>query len=146
MHLTEQYVILVIMQLDLQQRCVAAFKQGDHDEAERLVHRLQRPGDITTEFRIPPHQLTKVTLLHLAAYHGWLDIIKIIKDFFNCNCTNSTGSTPLHYAAVSGSLAVIAYLITELDCDPAISNNDGNLPLHIACRNGRLKCYQVFHH
>ena len=73
---------MAISQLDLQQRCVAAFKQGDHDEAERLVHKLQQPGDITTEFEIPPHQLTKVTLLHIAVYHGWLDIIKTMKDSF----------------------------------------------------------------
>ena len=113
------------MALNDKQKC-------DHDEAERLLDRLQ-PGDITTQFGI---QLTKVSLLHIAAYHGWLDTIKIMKDFFNCNCTDSTGSTPLHYAAVSGSLAVIAYLTSELDYDPTIANNDGNLPLHIAC--GRL--------
>ena len=136
---------MAISQLDLQQRCVAAFKQGDHDEAERLLHWLQRPEDITTEFEIPPSQLTKVTLLHIAVYHGWLDIIKTMKDSFNCNCTDSAGSTPLHYAAAgSGSLAVIAYLITELDYDPAISNNDGNLPLHIACRNGHLNAIKYF--
>ena len=114
----------------------------DHDEAERLLDRLQ-PGDITTQFGI---QLTKVSLLHIAAYHGWLDTIKIMKDFFNCNCTDSTGSTPLHYAAVSGSLAVIAYLTSELDYDPTIANNDGNLPLHIACGGRCHHCLQSLDH
>ena len=39
---------------------------------------------------------------------------------------------------------MIAYLITELDYDPAISNNDGNFPLHIACRTGHLNATKYF--
>ena len=39
---------------------------------------------------------------------------------------------------------IIKYLITELDCDPIISNNDGNLPLHIACRSGDFHATNYF--
>ena len=66
-------------QLDLEQQCVTAFKQGNHDQAVQLLPQLQQPGHVTTEFEfnIPPNK--GVTLLHLAAYHGWLDIIKTIQ-------------------------------------------------------------------
>ena len=63
---------------DVQQRCVAAFKQGDHDEAERLIPEIQQPQNVVTEFIITGdlRETVTVVLLHLAAYHGWLDIIK----------------------------------------------------------------------
>ena len=132
-----------------QQRCVAAFKDGDHDEAERLLPEIQQQQlqNIATEFLLIGNggeTSTNVTLLHLAAYHGWLDIIKAIEEYYKCNCTDSNGCTPLHYAAGQGSLAVIAYLITELDYDPTTPNNIGTLPLHIACRNDHLNATKYF--
>ena len=133
-----------------QQRCVAAFKDGDHDEAERLLPEIQQQQlqNIATEFLLigkGGETSTNVTLLHLAAYHGWLDIMKTIKEYYRCNCTDSNGCTPLHYAAAGqGSLAVIAYLITELDNDPTTPNNIGTLPLHIVCRNDHLNATKYF--
>ena len=134
--------------VDLQQRCTAAFKQGDHDEAGRLLPEIQKPQDIVTEFYLAGTKTTttNVTLLHLAAYHGWLDNIKTMKEYFKRNYTDSNGSTPLHYAAAGDSFAVIDYLITELDYDhtTCTPNNDGALPLHIACRNGHLNATKYF--
>ena len=65
---------------ELEQQCVAAFKQGNHDQAVQLLPQLQQPGDVTTEFNIYIKRGINrdVTLLHLAAYHGWLDVIKIV--------------------------------------------------------------------
>ena len=37
-------------QVDLEQQCVTAFKQGNHDQAVQLLPQLQQPGDVTTEF------------------------------------------------------------------------------------------------
>ena len=39
---------------------------------------------------------------------------------------------------------IIIYLITELGCDPNIPDNDGSLPLHIACFNGHLNATKYF--
>ena len=123
-------------QVDLEQQCVTAFKQGNHDQAVQLLTQLQQPaGDVTTEFQIdnkslPPNK--DVTLLHLAAYHGWLDIIKTIKQCFpEHDCRDSNGLTPLHYAASSehNTVAVIDYLIKTLDCDPNARTTNQNLPL-----------------
>ena len=131
--------------VDLKQRCTASFKQGDHNEAGRLLPEIQEPQDIVTEFCLAGSKTTatNVTLLHLAAYHGWLDIIKTMKEYFKRNYTDSKGSTSLHYAAAGGSLAVIDYLITELDYD-CTPNNDGALPLHIACHHGHLNVAKYF--
>ena len=39
---------------------------------------------------------------------------------------------------------IIQYLITELGCDPTTPNNNGDLPLHIACFNGHLNATKYF--
>ena len=33
---------------------------------------------------------------------------------------------------------IIKYLITEHGCDPALPDNDGDMPIHIACLGGQL--------
>ena len=132
-------------QLDLEQQCVTAFKQGNHDQAVQLLPQLQQPGDVTTEFEfngksLPPNK--DVTLLHLAAYHGWLDIIKTIQQHISMyDVRDSEGLTPLHYAAAASSencLEMINYLISALGCDPNAKTTRRSLPLHIACRHGNL--------
>ena len=39
---------------------------------------------------------------------------------------------------ISGHMDIIKYLITEHGCDPALPDNDGNMPIHIACLGGQL--------
>ena len=135
------------MAANLQQRCVAAFKQGDYEEAKRLLPEIPQPQNVTTNFTLTGNrggESNNVTLTHLAAYHGWLDILKTMKEYYTNNCTDSTGSTPLHYAAAGGSLAVIDCLITELGYDPNTLNNDGALSLHFTCHNGHLNATKFF--
>ena len=115
--------------------CVTAFKQGNHDRAIQLLPRLKDPAALTTEFKILGELRTDVSLLHLAAYHGWLDIIKMVK---KCSYTDGYGNTPLHYAAARNNVTMIAYLIITLKYDPKTPNSYDNLPLHIACRTGHL--------
>ena len=133
----------------VQQQCVIAFKQGDHNEAKRLLPGMQQLQNVVTEFVLPGNPdktrtVTYVTLLHLAAYHGWLDIIRTMKEYFKHNCTDSIGGTPLHYAAAGGSLAMIDYLITELDLNATIPNNNDTLPLHFTCFYGHLDATKYF--
>ena len=130
------------------QRCVAAFKQGDYEEAKRLLSEIQQPQNVATKFALigkRGRESKNVTLVHLAAYHGWLDIIKTMKEYYKRKYTDSEGSTPLHYAGAGGNLAVIDYLITaEPGYDPTIPDSNGALPLHIACRNGHLNATKHF--
>ena len=133
---------------ELEQQCVAAFKQGNHDQAVQLLPQLQQPGDVTTEFNIYIKRGINrdVTLLHLAAYHGWLDVIKIVqKTTLEYDCRDSAGFTLLHYAASSkNGLAVLDYLIKALGCDPNAKTTRKNLPLHIACLDGHLNVVKYF--
>ena len=138
-------------QLDLEQQCVTAFKQGNHDQAVQLLPQLQQPGDVTTEFEfngksLPPNK--GVTLLHLAAYHGWLDIIKTIQQHISMyDVRDSADFTPLHYAAAASSencLEMINYLIITLGCDPNAKTLKKNLPLHVACHRGNLDTAKYF--
>ena len=138
-------------QLDLEQQCVTAFKQGNHDQAVQLLPQLQQPSYVTTEFEfdgkiLPPKK--GVTLLHLAACHGWLDIIKTIQQHISMyDVRDSAGLTPLHYAAAASSencLEMINYLINTLGCDPNAKSTRRSLPLHIACRHGNLDTAKYF--
>ena len=53
---------------------------------------------------------------------GWTLSALIISVFLLVNNTkDSSGQTPLHYAAAGGSLAVVDYLISEKFCDPTTS-------------------------
>ena len=130
------------------QNLKAVFKQGDHVAAKRRLSRLQlhQPGNITTEFKLISNgePSTDVTLLHLAAYHGWLDIIRTVGFTTTYNCKDNNGRTPLVYAAAGGNISVIDYLITEQDCDPTIPYSDGTLALHIACLHGHLNVTKYF--
>ena len=123
------------MAASLEEQCVTAFKQCNHDVAIQLLPQLQDPAALTTEFKIFGKLSTNVSLLHLAAYHGWLHIIKIVR---KCSYRDCYGNTPLHYAAARNNVTTIAYLITTLKYDPRTLNKYNILPIHIACLNGHL--------
>ena len=138
---------MAMSQLDLEQQCVTAFKQGNHDQAVQLLPQLQQPGDVTTEFKLSADQEepnTNVTLLHIAAYHGLLDIVKTLKEFSSHSSKDNNGCVPLHYAAATNNLSVIDYLITEKGCEPTVATTRQNLPLHAACRYGHLNTTKYF--
>ena len=52
------------------------------------------------------------TLLHCAAYHGWLDVVKqlIIEHQFDPDCKDNDGNTPLSKARSNGKQPVVDYL------------------------------------
>ena len=128
--------------------CVEAFKQGDHDEGLQLLPSLQQPAAVRTSYNIVPHIpdyfSTEVSLLHLAALNGWMDIVAILVDKYGCSsqCCDSQGQTPLHYAAYGGSLLVVKYLITERHCNKDSRGRYGRTPLHKACYKGHMNLIQ----
>ena len=69
-----------------------------------------------------------------------LDIVKLLcRGRHILNSKNRIGDTPLHLACKSGNGEdVIQYLIKYKGCNPSISNNQGNLPIHVAIMNGSL--------
>ena len=76
------------------------------------------------------------SLLHLAATHGWMDVVidLITKYKYEPNYINSRGSTPLHYASTAGHLVVVRYFINEQHCDPMTKDDWDRTPLHYACQ------------
>ena len=140
--------------------CALAFKRGSHEEAVRLMRTLEHPEHVAIAFRLPhcsglsltldnirnmrstnimPRSVpATVSLLHLAAYHGWLDIVMNHKLKVLYKCKDSVGQTPLHYAAVGGSLPVIQYLITVGHCNPATLGLNNSTLLHYACVGGHM--------
>ena len=117
--------------------CLVAFKTGDKSSAvQKLALVSAGPSDemIKTTFQ----RVKSVSLLHLAAHHGWLDIAAdlVAKLSYTGDCKDGNGDTPLHYAARSGHCEVVTHFITEMNCDPQCRNSIGWTPLHHAASNG----------
>ena len=55
-------------------------------------------------------------ILHCAAYHGWLDVVKqLINDHeFNPDCEDDSGNTPISKARSNGKQHVVEYLETVI--------------------------------
>ena len=85
-----------------------------------------------------------VTLLHLAAYWGWGNVVTALVSVYYCaaNSKDSKGQIPLHYAAYNGHLEVVKYFTAQLQCYPMEKDKDGWTPLHFACSNGHLNITQ----
>ena len=131
----------------LESECAWAFKQGNKQDAEQLLPQIEQPADIrTTTYYVPAMWWFDrlVSLLHLAAAHGWMDIIIDLITKYKCdtNCKDSHEHTPLHYAASNNHLEVVRYFINEHHCDPMTRDNDDNTPLHYACRYGHFNIAQ----
>ena len=127
--------------------CLKAFKQGNKQDAERLLPQIGPPADIRTITYYVAGVVwyaRLVSLLHLAAVHGWMDIVIDLITKYKCdtNCKDSNRRTPLHYAAYNNHLEVVRYFINEQHCDPMTRDNDGKTLLYFACSYGRLNIAQ----
>ena len=134
--------------MSLERECGWAFSYGNKQYAKTLLPLITRPADIrttTTKF-YSLWDAEQVSLLHLAAGHGWMTIIIELITKYKCdtNCKDSHGHTLLHYAARSNHLEVVRYFIKKQHCDPMTRDNDGNTPLHYAASKNHLKVVRYF--
>ena len=127
-------------QEQLKSACVKAFKKGNKQDAEQLIPLIEQPAELTTDVWFA--ELT--TLLHLAAHHGWMDIIIDLISKYKCdtNYKDKNGCTPLHYAVRNNHLEVVRYLINEQHDSINSQDKYGDTPLNYACRNGHLDIAQ----
>ena len=139
----------------------SAFKNGDYKKASELLQKVRDSENIGLLWFYPQNykpiccNMYKVTLLHLAAYHGWLDIchqlITVYK--YDPHVRLSFGSLidhsktlhvdpyiqftipppPLFYATLGGHIDIVTYLIEKCKCDPRQQSKDGETPLYLAC-------------
>ena len=127
--------------------CVNAFKGGNKLMAKQLLSRIPKPAAVTTTFKFKSVLVTQVSLLHLAAYWGWEDVIAELVSVHGCSieCKDRNEYTSLHYAAYKGYLEVIKYF-TKGNVDYAkgrrlsigLGNWRDETPLHLACHTGQL--------
>ena len=130
-----------------EEQYIIAFKNGNKLMAEQLLPSIPQPATITTTFNFGlfySQLISLVSLLHLAAYWGWRNVVTSLVSVYNCaaNYKDEKGHIPLHYAASNGHLEVVKYFIVELRCDPMDKNRNGRTPLHYACRHGHLNIAQ----
>ena len=144
-----------------------AFKSADYKRASELLQKVRDFNNRDLLWFYPrnyKHNNYKffntynVTLLHLAAYHGWLDICEelITKYKYNPHVQNGFGSLtgdstqtscfvppPLFYATLSGHNKVVKYLINKCNCDPHQQSIEGETPLYLSCLAGH---YEIVTH
>ena len=123
-------------QEQLESECLEAFEQGNKRDAERLLPQIRQPAKVMIRMiwwwatvivkvngiAIDIHHQS--SLLHLAAVHGWMDVVIDLITKYKCdpNCKNYLELTPLHYASKAGHLEVVRYFINEQHCDPMTKN------------------------
>ena len=85
-------------------KCYDAFNYGRREEALRLLKRVKDPHRVKSK--------SNFHILHCAAYHGWLDVVKqLINDHgFDPDCEDDSGNTPLSKARSNGKQSVVDYL------------------------------------
>ena len=90
--------------LSLETKCYDAFNYGRQEEALRLLKQVKDPRTVMSN--------SNFTLLHCAAYHGWLAVVKqLINDHdFDPDCKDDDGNTPLSKARSNGKQPVVDYL------------------------------------
>ena len=137
----------------LERECIEAFRRGDKRDAERLLPQIRQPDKVEI-YKILLETTITVngidfyvdgsSLLHLAAMHGWMDVVVDLITKYKCdaNCKDGQESIPLHYASAGGHLEVVKYLINEQLCDPMTKDVEKETPLHYACKCGHLNIVQ----
>ena len=93
---------------ELETKCYDAFNYGRRDEALRLLKQVEDPRTVKGN--------NNFTILHCAAYHGWLDVTKvlIVEHQFDPDCKDDYGNTPLSRARSNGKQYVVDYLETVI--------------------------------
>ena len=144
-------------QKQLESECLEAFEQGNKRDAERLLPQIRQPSKVMIRVIIWSWSTVTVkvngiaidihrqsSLLHLAAAHGWMDVVIDLITKYKCdaNCENYWECTPLHYASAAGHLEVVRYFINEQHCDPMTKDKRDQTPLHYACQYSHLNIIQ----
>ena len=97
-------ISLLVSLAEVEIRCYDAFNHGRRGEALRLLKQVKDPRTVMSN--------NKFTLLHCAAYHGWLDVVQQLVNEHQCDpdCRDNDGNTPLSKAKSSRRQQVVNYL------------------------------------
>ena len=97
-------VLTLLSLAELDKKCYDAFNYNIREEALRLLKQVKNPRTVKSK--------NNFTILHCAAFHGWLDGVKqlIIEHQFDADCEDDDGNTPLSKAKSNGKQTVVDYL------------------------------------
>ena len=121
---------------EINKLCFLAFNSAHYSEAIRLLPLVNEPKSIHTNVCDTNIPYTKgsttyfdpkdsIGLLHLAAWNGWLDIMKTLIDKYGLEPEmGDCDIYILHIAIMNKHIDVIKYLISECGCDPMCKDND----------------------
>ncbi len=80
----------------------------------------------------------EMTCLMTAAYHGYLDICRLLIDKgAKVEAKNSHGGTPLHYASIRGHVEIVR-LLCDRGADVEARDDTGEKPLYAAAWDGHI--------
>ena len=146
-----------------------AFKNADYKRASELLQKVRDFKDIGLLWFYPQNykhlycNTYNVSVLHLAAYHGWLDIChQLVTEYtYSPHIEGSFGSLtntptqtyirsllppppPLFYATQGGHYEVVKYFINKCNCNPHQQSKYGETPLYLACLAGHYDIVTYF--
>jgi Lysine methyltransferase/Ankyrin repeats (3 copies) len=119
---------------------------GDTDTEWMRLQLFRSPGEVLFSKAEEATSTDSVySLIHSSAERGLLGTVQDIcsASIAQVSRVNATGDTPLHVAARSGHLDVVAYLLS-VDADDRLTNNQGETPEDIARRRGHAHVVRVF--
>ena len=151
----EHYHIVEILQKyasvdEINNLCLSAFNIAHYSEAIRLLPLVSEPKSIHTSVCNTNIPSTKgdtkyfdpqdsIGLLHIAAWNGWLDIMKTLIDKYKFETQKGNYNIYiLHIAVLNKHIDVVKYLISECGCDPMCKDIDEWTCLHYAGNCGSL--------
>ena len=114
----------------MEARCLDAFRNGNKEEALRLLKKVKDPRKLKDSGDSTP--------LHYAAAKGWTDVVELLVSKYECdvNCVDFGNWTPVYEASFTGHLDVVECLYNTGKCDLSIKTNKNETPLSIACHKG----------
>ena len=101
-------LLVSLASTEVDAKCYDAFNCGRQKDALTLLKQVRDPHSVKNE--------NNFTILHCAAYHGWLDVVKelIIEYQFDPDCKDNDGYTPFRTASNSEKQDVVEYLETVI--------------------------------
>lgn len=100
-----------------------AARSGDTDAVESILAAYAGDQALRTALLSSTDDLSGNTALHLCSANGHGEIVKaLLSSGAPADAKNKSGSTPLHYAALTGSLGVLKMLLILGHAEPCVEN------------------------
>lgn len=115
-------------------------------DVNAVMELLSSPSiDVDERDRACGMQTVLMRLCHLKIHED--ERIAILRMILSCNpdmnIKDSSGRTALVHACIAENTEIVQYLSELPECDPSLSDNDGNTPLMYAVRSRKIHVVQT---